>query len=111
MPQLRDDLAAFGVNGVDDFLPASQRGFAIKMRDVRVAVGSLVPDRGAFGDDQAHASGGATTVVLDHFGIGDATRRERTGHRRHDHAGWQFEGAEVERFEQGFYRHGTLHEG
>jgi hypothetical protein len=64
-----------------------------------------VTDRGAFGDDQANASG-STTVVLDHFGIGYAARGKRTGHRRHDHAGRQFEVAEVERFEQGLDGHG-----
>ncbi|MNP18933.1 hypothetical protein D3C76_1114360 [compost metagenome] len=105
MPQLRNDLAAFGVNRVDDFLPAGQGRFTVEMRNVRVAVRSLVPDCGAFGDDQAHAGGGATTVVLDHFGIGYAARRKRTGHRRHDHTGRQFEAAEVERFEQGFNGH------
>ncbi|MNZ81107.1 hypothetical protein D3C78_997640 [compost metagenome] len=109
MPQLRNDLAAFGVNGVDDFLPAGQRRFTIEMRNVRVAVGSLVTDGGAFGDDQADARSGATTVVLDHFGVRHAAWGKGAGHRRHDDAGRQFEGAEVERFEQGFDGHGTLH--
>jgi hypothetical protein len=62
MPQLRNDLAAFGMHGVDHFLPAGQRGLTVKMRDVRVAVGGLVTDHGAFGDDQAHPrhAGGST---------------------------------------------------
>ncbi|MNG01336.1 hypothetical protein D3C84_843100 [compost metagenome] len=109
MPQLRNDLAAFGVNGVDDFLPAGQGRFTVEMRNVRITVGRLVTDGGAFGDDQADARRGAATVVFDHFGIRHAARGKGAGHRRHDDAGRQFEGAEVERFEQGFDGHGTLH--
>ena len=106
VPQLRNDLAAFGVDGVDDFLPACQGGFAVEVRDVRVAIGCLVTDGGAFSDDQANASGSTTTVVLDHFGIGYTARGKRAGHRRHDDAGRQFEVAKVERFEQGLDGHG-----
>ncbi|MNV85903.1 hypothetical protein D3C71_1798890 [compost metagenome] len=67
MPELRNDLAAFSVHGIDHFLPAGQRGLAIEMWNVGVAVGCLVTHRGALGDDQAHTGRRATAVVLDHF--------------------------------------------
>ncbi|MNQ82230.1 hypothetical protein D3C85_972770 [compost metagenome] len=105
VPQLRNNLAAFGVNRVDDFLPAGQWRVAKELRYVRITVGGNVADGGAFGDDQANARGGATTVVLDDFRIRHAARGKGASHRRHDHAGRQFEGTELERFEQGLNGH------
>jgi len=67
-----------------------------------------VLDRGALGDDQAHASSGAAAVVLDHTGMGDATGAERTGHGRHDDTGRQLERAEGEGLEQGIGGHGRF---
>ena len=87
VPELRDDLAALGMHRVDDLFPAGQGIFTVETRHVRVAIGGLVADGGAFGDDQAHARRRAATVVLDDLGVGHAARREGAGHRRHDHTG------------------------
>ena len=109
MPQLRNNLAAFGVDCIDHFLPASQGGFTVEMRHVGVAIGGWVPDHGAFSDDQAHTGSGTATVVLNDFRVGYATWGERAGHGRHDHAGRQLQCTELEGFEQGLDGHGTLH--
>ncbi len=101
VPELRDDLAAFGMHRVDHLLPAGQGVFAVETRHVRVAVGGLVADGGAFGDDQANARSRAATVILDDLGVGHATGREGAGHRRHDHTGRQLQVTEAERGEQG----------
>jgi hypothetical protein len=93
------------VNGVDDFFPACQWRITKELRHVRIAVGGDVADGGAFCDDQADTGGGATTVVLDDFRVRYTARGKRTGHWRHDHTGRQFEGTEVERFEQGLNGH------
>ncbi len=107
VPQLRDNLAAFCVHGIDHFFPASQRGLTVKMRDVRITVGGLMADHRAFGDDQPYAGGGAAAVVFDHLRIRHATGRERTGHRCHHHTAGQLQCTELEGFEQGLDRHGS----
>ena len=111
VPQLRNDLAALGMYRVDDFFPTGQGCFTKELRHIRVTIGRNMADGRAFGDDQANAGSSATTVVLDDFGVRYAARRKRTGHRRHDHTGRQFESAEVERFEQGLNRHGKTPQG
>ena len=108
MPQLRHDAPAFGVHRVDHPLPASQGVLTVKTRHVGVAIGGQVADRGAFGDDQPNAGGGAAAVVLDHPVMGHAARREGTGHWRHDHAGRQVEGAKGEGLEQRVAGHAAL---
>ncbi len=103
MPQLRDDLAAFGVHGIDHLLPAGQGVLAVEARDVGVTVGGLVADGGAFGDDQADTGRSTAAVVLDHLLGGHAARGEGAGHGRHHHAGRQLQGAEAKGGEQGVY--------
>ncbi|MNE19362.1 hypothetical protein D3C80_1124390 [compost metagenome] len=100
VPELRHDAPAFSVHGFNDFLPAGQGIFAVKTRHIRVAIGGFMTDRGAFGDDQPNACGGAATIVLNHLCVRDATRAEGTGHRCHDHAARQLEGAQLEGSEQ-----------
>ncbi|MNO97408.1 hypothetical protein D3C76_891140 [compost metagenome] len=101
MPELRDDLAAFGMYRIDHLLPAGQGVLVVEARYVRVAIRGLVPDQRAFGDDQADTGGGAAAVVLDHLRVRHAARAEVAGHRCHHHAGRQFQGSETERLEQG----------
>ncbi|MNZ54019.1 hypothetical protein D3C78_719100 [compost metagenome] len=100
MPELRNNPAAFGMHGFDDVFPAGQGVFTMKTRHVGVTVGGLVADGGAFGDDQAHAAGGAATVVLDDLGMRHTTGAKSTSHWRHDHTAWQREGTQLDRGEQ-----------
>ncbi len=106
MPELRDDLAASAMHRLDDSLPAGQRILAIEARNMRVAVGCRVIDRGALGDDQPDPGSSTPTVVLHHIGGGYAVGRERPGHRRHDHTGRQTKGAQFEGLKQGLYASG-----
>ena len=111
VPELRNDAPALGMHRVDHLLPAGQGVLAIEARHVRIAVGGLVADRCAFADDQAGR--GALGVVLDDLGVGYAAGGKVAGHRCHHHTGGQFQGAEAERLEQGFYggTHGRTPEG
>src|SRR3546814_5646064 len=87
-------------------LPASQRIFTVETRHMGITVRRGVTDRGALGDDQPDPGGGTTAVVLDHIGSGYAVRRERTGHRRHDHTGRQTESPQLKGLKQGLYAGG-----
>ncbi|MNN25783.1 hypothetical protein D3C81_1392710 [compost metagenome] len=89
MPELRNDATAFGMHGINDLFPAGQGVFAMEARYVRIAVGGLVIDCGAFGDDQADTCGGTATVVLDDLGMRYTAGAEGPGHRCHDHTAWQ----------------------
>ncbi|MNF47011.1 hypothetical protein D3C76_487090 [compost metagenome] len=105
MPQLWHDLAPFGMHGIDHFFPAGQRIFTVEARHIGVAIGSLVADGGALGDDQADTGRSTAAIVFDDLGVRHATRGKRTGHRGHHHAGRQFQGTQLEGLEQRFDRH------
>ncbi len=103
VPQLRRNLAAGGVHGINNLLPAGQRLVTIEVGHIRVAVGRDVIHHGAFGDDQTDTGFGAATVVVDHRLIRHALGREVTGHRRHHDAVGQLQIAQSEGLEQRGY--------
>ncbi|MCY1419325.1 hypothetical protein D9M71_349110 [compost metagenome] len=105
MPQLRHDLATFGMHCIDHFLPPGQGVFTVEARHIGVAIGSLVANGGALGNDQANPGRCTAAVVLDDLGVWDTARGKRTGHRRHHHACRQFQGTQLKGFEQSFDRH------
>jgi hypothetical protein len=73
MPELTDHLAAFGVNGVDDFAPASALlvGEEAGGSEPAAAGGG---DVGGLADDETTA-GGALAVILGHEIVGDVARQ------------------------------------
>jgi hypothetical protein len=84
VPQLLEDAAALGVDGVGDAPPSSDLGVGVDARRTGVPV-AADRDRGGFGDDQA-AIGRALGVVLEHqvarniAGIGAHPRQRRHHH-------------------------------
>jgi hypothetical protein len=64
----------------------------------------------ALGDDQPDLVLGAAAVIGGHLVGGHAARRERPGHRGHDHPVGQLQRLEFERLEQGVEGHGKVPE-
>ncbi|RMM10039.1 hypothetical protein ALQ84_05730 [Pseudomonas caricapapayae] len=108
MPELRDDPAALRMHRLNHLAPTGQRRVTKKLRNVWIAIGSLVIDRCAFGNDKAYTCRRTTPVILDNLRVGHMPRRERTGHRRHDYPRRQRQAAQAQRRKQGFYRHAEL---
>ena len=105
MPQLRGDLAAGGVHGINDAAPPRQRGFAIHERDV-AAVVVIIAKRGrmidarAFGNYQASTAFCAAPVIIHYQWPGNSPRRSAPRHGRHDKAIGHRERAQSEGSEQ-----------
>ena len=86
MPQLAEDEAAFGVDGIGDLLPGGHLVGGVDAWHVVEAIGG-VGDQGGFGDEQRAGRRGALGVVgYHHFGgdvsVGGAVAR----HGRHGDA-------------------------
>ena len=104
MPQLRRDQPALTVDGFDHLAPAIERGTK-EMRHIGIIGGAGALHRGAFGDDQAHAAGGALAVIFGNIRAGLAGRREAARHWRHHDAIGEGEALERERAEEGIAAH------
>ncbi len=84
VPQLQEDAAALGVDGVGDLLPAGHVRFVVDARGPGVTL-ALWRDLGGLGDDQAGA--GALGIVFGRqFGGHVARLGAAAGERRHDDA-------------------------
>ena len=102
VPELGEDVAAFGADGGDDFFP----GFDLL---VGVEAGCSEPaacgggDGGGFGDDEA-AVGGALAVVFGHESVGDVAGLGGAGarERRHDDAMFERERTDLDGSEESF---------
>lgn len=98
MPELQHNLAALGMHGVGNLLPALHLFGGPDARGVRVA-DAHGRHRGGFADDQAGA--GALAVVLDHKLTGHAARFcAAAGQGRHDDAIGQFQVADLDGVEE-----------
>src|SRR5690606_7279161 len=100
MPDLRNDTTTGLMHRIDHLLPAIQRR-AMKRRHLLVAIGRLVVDGGAFGNQQADAGLGAATVIANHFVVRDVVRRAHARHRRHGNTVGELQRLAGERAKQG----------
>ena len=84
VPELRGDLAALGVNGINDRLPTCQTLFSMKVRHVGIAVGGDVIRAGALGNYEPHTPCRTSPVIGRRGLAGNVVRRMVTGHGCHD---------------------------
>ena len=86
MPELDDDLAAFGMHGVGDLPPRGHLLGAVDARGVQVALRHRA-DLAGFGDDEPGAGGrvGPLAVVLDHQLGGHAAGARAVARQRGHH--------------------------
>ena len=84
VPELRRDLAALSVHGINDRFPASQTLLTIKIGHIRIAAGSNVIRAGTFRDNEPHTPCRTTPVIRGGGLAGNIVRRMVTGHGGHD---------------------------
>ena len=99
MPDLRGHLAAFAVDCIDDFLPASKGRFGVEERVIGIIGRALARDQCAFGDDQADISRCTARIIIDDILGWHAVGAEAAGHWGHDDTVRKLERFELERFE------------
>ena len=76
VPQLRNDRAAFSMNGVNDTFPPGQAFITVNVGNSRVRASRRVGDQRAFRNDQRGSSGSALAIIFGDILSGNTVREK-----------------------------------